>query len=348
MKPITTLLLIVFTLYTYAQNNPKWIESGYRTSKYPADTYLQGFAHDLKLKDETLSEATERIKNLASGNLAKSIITEIHTISKNYTQSIEYKGNEDLKQTFEAETKSESNAKINGIKIEEFYNSKTHELFAFAYANKYEVIGYYKANVNMHIQQIEGIITIAENLISSAEKFKAKQEYIKTIPYFAKIEYAQGLLSALDKNSTNESLLIDKAINLRTQVVNALADLEQGIMVFIQCDASLFGENIQLLESKIKSQLAQNGCSFVPKVNKADWIVEINAEASKANETHGFYISYVNATVKLKKAHNNQHVFEDAIKQKGTSGKGYTDAAKKGFENIAKQISERILKWINT
>ncbi len=339
--------IIILPAILHAQDTPNWTKESYRSAKYPVHTYITGYAHDIKSKDESLAEATERIKNMASGNLAKNIITTIKTVSKNYVQSIEYENNEDFRQTFESETQSETNAKINGIKTLEYHNPKTGHLYAFSYANRYEVIGYYKANINMHLQQINGFITTADEFSRTSEKIKAEQEYLKTIPLFAKIEYAQGLLLALDKSADESSVKIKQTIELRNKVLQALSELKQGIFVHINVSASLFGDSNDLLENKLKAELSANKCSFVQDKNKADWLVTIIASSRKGSNAHGLFFSYVDAKVSLKKAYNNQHVYQDEIKQKGGSGNGFEDAAKKAYESIAPKIAKNLLKWIN-
>ncbi len=352
MKTILSLFIFITVISIpnegNAQKTPNWTKASYRSAKYPAATFITGYAHDIKSKDESIADATERIKNMATGNLAKNIITTIKTVSKNHTQSIEYKNNEELKQTFESQTQSETNAQINGIKTLEYHNPKTDHLYAFAYANRYEVIGYYKANINMHLQQIKGFISAAKEFARTSEKIEAEKEYLKTIPLFAKIEYAQGLLLALDKNANESSVKIKESTELRNSVVQALSELKQGIYVHIDVSASLFGTSTDLLENKLKAELAVNKCSFVQEKSKADWLITIIASSRKGSNAHGLFFSYVDATISLKKAYNNKHVYQDEIKQKGGSGNGFKPAAKKAFESIAPKIAKNLLKWINS
>lgn len=342
-------LLIVFILLsfcTFSQNEPFWVESSWRQINYPNESYLTGFAQDVKANNETVAQAEARVKTLAAGYLAKNVIATIQTVSDSYSRSVEYGSNESIQKTFETQTKAETDATINGIKTECYYDAKNNYVYAFSYANRYEVIGYYKAQINMLIQQIEGNIAAAAQFKEKAETVKAEAEYNKTIPLFAKIEYAQGLLTAIDKNVDDSGLQMQKSVVLRNNVVQALADLEQGISIFIWCNAQLFGTSTHLLENKLKAQLTENNCSFVADSTQADWLIIIDANAEEYNNAYNTFYSYVNATVSLEKRYNRQQVYHDELKQKGGSAKDYNDAATIAYNDIAIIITEQLIKFL--
>lgn len=345
-KYLLLLAVLMLSMNAYSQNTPFWIESSWRQTNYPADGYLTGFAQDVKANNETVAQAEERVKTLAAGYLAKNVIATIQTVSDAYSRSVEYGSNESIQKTFETQTRAETDATINGIKTDSYYDAKNNYVYAFSYVNRYEVIGYYKAQINMLIQQIEGYIAAAAQFKEKAENLKAEAEYNKTIPLFAKIEYAQGLLTAIDKNVDDSGLQMQKSVALRNNVVQALADLEQGISIFIRCNAQLFGTATPLLENKLKAQLAENNCSFVADSTQADWLIIIDAKAEEYNNAYNTFYSYVNATISLEKRYNRQQVYHDEIRQKGGSAKDYNDAATKAYNDIASKISEQILTYI--
>ena len=342
-------LLIVFfshSLNLFAQT-PKWISANYRSMKYSEEVYLTAFTQDEKYSSETRAEALDRVKDIARSDIAKNLITKIESVNKLYTEDITVGNSESFKEIFKTAIKTETNAEINGIKTDSYYDEPENSVYAFAYANRYQIMGYYNANIGMNIQQVEGHIAAAEQFVAVAEKAKAKKEYLKTVPLFAKIEYAQGLLIAVDKNADENSLQTKKSINLRNKVNKALAELEQGIYVLIQCKAQLFDYSSSILENKLKSQLAKQGCSFTTDKEEADWILTIDAKARKFTNPHSnIYFSYVDAIVNLVKKHKNQNVYQDEISQKGGS-RAYKDAAKEAYNEISGVIAENILKWIN-
>lgn len=56
--------------------------------------------------------------------MAKNLISNIQTVSENYSKSIAHGNNEKLQSTFEMQTKAETDAIITGIKVESYYDKK--------------------------------------------------------------------------------------------------------------------------------------------------------------------------------------------------------------------------------
>lgn len=347
---ITKTLILLSAIFFYASNifsqTPNWINSEYRSNKYPENVFLTSFAQDEKLSQETSSQALERVKEIARSDISKNLITKIKSINKLDIEDITINDSESFKEIFKSSIKTESSAEINGLKTESYFDEKEKRVYAFSFANKFEIIGYYKASIGMNMQQIGGLINAAKQFLIDSEKMKAKEEYLKTVPIFAKVEYAQGLLIALDKNADENNLQTSKSIELQNLVKRELAELEQAIFVKLKCNAVLFTDTITLLENKIKSLLAENGCSFSEDEEKADWIIKIDAKAREFNNLNSnIYFSYVDAIVKLTKRAANKNVYNDEISKKGGSN-SYKDAGKKAYSDLSKDIVSNILKWI--
>ncbi len=343
---ILLVLIICYSINTYGQQ-PKWLSPDYRAIKYSEEVFLTSFTQDKKQAGETMADALDRVKDIVRADIAKNVITKIESVSKLYSEDKTINNSETFVEVFQSAIKTETNAEINGIKIDNYFDTENNAVYAIAYANKFEIIGYYKANISLNIQQIEGHIMAAEQLLAASEKSKAKKEYLKTVPLFAKLEYAQGLLIAIDKTTDENSLQTKKSIDYRIKVSKALAELEQGIYIYIECDSQLFENPSTLLENKLKSQLAKQGCSFTRNLNEADWIINIEASARKfSNPNQGIYFSYVDANINLTKKLGNKNVYQDEVKQKGGS-RGYKEAAQKAYEEIAMVLATNFLKWIN-
>jgi hypothetical protein len=327
-----------------AQKEPDWMMDSWRTQQYPSNVFITGFAQDEKTSNESLAEATERIKDLASANLSESILSSVQSVNENYKQSISENGSETITEKFQTKTNVSTDLEINGIRVESYKKDKI--IYGFAYANKYEIIGYYKANLNMYVQQIEGFISTATALEENREKNKAKAEFNKTLPVFTELTKAQGILSAVDKNITEDDLKMEQTMKLYNEVVQANARLEQGIYVYIYTNEEIFGEKTGAIENHLKAILAENGCSFTNDESEADWKIKINATSREYNSLDNIYFSYVDAKVELFKAPSDKHVYQNEFTQKGGS-KSYTDAAKKAYNEVSKPISKKILTWIN-
>ncbi|MGE0089457.1 MAG: hypothetical protein AB7S50_08300 [Bacteroidales bacterium] len=345
IKTFLFLLFVLAFLTAKSQNEPAWLKDSWRTDQYPANVYITGFVQDEKNKNESTAEATERVKNMARSNLSESILASVQSVSDSYSQSILEKGKETVNEKFTSDIKVSTNLELNGVRIESFV--KDNMIYGFAYANKYEIIGYYKANLNMQIQQIEGIINTANELESNREKIKAKNEFNKTLPIFNEITKSQGILTAIDKNITDEDLKMQNTMKLYNDVAQANIRLAQGVLVYIVTNENLFGEVTNTIDNNLKAILAENGCSFTTIEENADWKIMVTATSREYNHTDDIYFSYTDAEVKLFKAPSDKHVYQNVFSQKGAHGKSYSAAAKKGYDDISKQISEKILVWIN-
>lgn len=328
-----------------AQKEPDWMIHSWRTEQYPSNVFITGFAQDEKNSNESIAEANERLKDMARANLSESILASVQSVSENYKQSIAVNGSETINENFQTKTNVSTDLEINGIRVESYAKDKI--ISGFAYANKYEIIGYYKANLNMYVQQIEGFISTATELEEKREKNKAKAEFNKTLPVFTEVTKAQGILSAVDKNITEDDLKMEQTMKLYNEVVQANARLEQGIYVYVFTNENVFGEKINAIETHLKAILAENGCSFTNDENEADWKVKINAMTREFNFSNNVYFSYVDAEVKLFKAPSDKHVYQNEFTQKGAHSKSYGEAARKAYNELSKPISKKILTWIN-
>lgn len=345
LKYLLFILLLSCSELLFAQKEPAWISESWRSSQYPSSVYLTGFVQDGKNKNESVAEATERVKNMARANLSESILSSVQSVNDSYSESIMKGDSEVVNESFKSQIKVSTNLEINGINTESFVADNF--IYGFAYANKYEVIGYYKANLNMQVQQIEGFINTAKELESKHEKKKAKDEFVKTLPIFEDIKKAQGILSALDKNITQDGLKMETTMNLYNEVVQANARLSQAIMVYINSSEDNFGDSSKAIENGLKAILAENECSFTTNEAEADWKIKINASSREYNYSNNVYFSYVDAQVELYKAPSDKHVYQNEFTQKGAHSKSYKAAARKALDDISKQVSEKILNWIN-
>jgi len=355
MKTITlvkniTLIVFLIALFSItnklnAQKEPAWMMDSWRTEQYPSNVYLTGFAQDAINKNETNADAIGRVTAMAQGNLSERIISSVKSVSDSYSQSVMEGNSESVKETFKSEIQVSTDIVINGINVESYI--KNNIVYAFAYANKYEIIGYYKANLNMKVQQIEGHLNTARELEEKREKKKAKDEFNKTLPIFNEITEAQGVLIALDKNITDNDLHKEKSMKLYNEVVQANARLSQAILVYMVTEEDLFGQQVTSIEDGLKAILAENECSFTNNEEEADWKVEISAKSREYNISNNFYFSYVDAKVSLFKAPSEKHVYQNEFSEKGAHSKSYKNAANEAYNDISKTIAEKILAWIN-
>ena len=339
------LFFISFNKHAKSQDDPAWMLQAWRTEQYPLNVFITGFSQDGKNSTETLADATKRIKDMARAELSESILASIQSVSDNYSQSISIGDSEIIKEEFKSETKITTDLEINGIRVESYV--KNNIVYGFAYANKYEIIGYNKANLNMQVQQIEGLISTANELEQKREKKKAKDEFNKTLPIFTEITKSQGILSAVDKNVNDETLQMQKTMQLYNVVMQAKARLSQGIIVYMTTNELIFSNETNDLENGLKANLSINGCSFTTIEEDADWKIFISSKAREYNHSNKVYFSYVDAEIQLFKAPSDKHVYQEEISEKGGHSLSYKAAAKKAYSQIGETISKKVLTWIN-
>lgn len=340
------IFLLLTAISVRSQDVPHWTKNSWRNTQYPADEYFTGFSQDVKSGDEKVSEATERVKDMARASLSKSVITQIRSVSESYMQSVETGGNESIKKTFEKEVKAETDAEINGVKVKSYYNKNNDNVYAFAYAKRNDVISYYKSKISSNIQKIESLMKSAEEFSRKSEKSEAVKEYEKCIPLFAKINYAQGLLMAVDRNAGDSAGLdMQKSIKLHKKFVHELSEVKDTY-IHLDISADVFDEETDVLENKLKAALAGNECTFTADTSGADFLISVDATAREYNHAYNTYFSYVDARVDIKKAYNGEQIYQDEISQKGGSTKSYTSAAKEAFEDIIDKIKDKLLNNI--
>lgn len=344
-KLFFTYLFLLVSLFVKAQDDPAWLEESWRTEQYPSNVYVKGYAQDGINANETRADAVERVKNFARANLSESIISTIKSINESYSESVMVGDNETVSESFTSNINVTTDIEINGVNIDTYVKDKI--VYGFAYANKYEIIGFYKANLKMQIQQIEGFLNTANQLEQNREKKKALDEFCKAEPIFEEVAKSQGILSAVGKNITEEDLQMKKTMRLYNEVVQAKARLAQGIIVYLETIEDIFGDSTTTIENNLKGILAENGCRFTKDETEADWKIKIKATSREYNLANKVYFSYVDAEVKLFKAPSDKHMYQNEFSQKGAHSKSYKSAAYNAYDEISKPISEKILNWIN-
>ncbi|GHT08352.1 hypothetical protein AGMMS49525_17550 [Bacteroidia bacterium] len=294
-KTISTFCFLFVFLALFGQETPPaWLNENVRASRYSSEIFYTGFAYNIIESGKSLQELAERSKTDAQTELVRKIRVKIeaHTQSTISTQNTNGKYNES--EGFSSEAKTSAGAEIVGIKTESYYDKASNTVYAFACVNKYELAGYYKANIGMHLQQAEGSLTTAEQLEQGGEKAKARKQCEEAIPLLAKVRYAQDLLTAIDA-ADSESLQQTKTEDLRSKATQMLARLAQGVYVYVASSEDNFGKTENVLANKLKAILAKSGCSFVENDTQADFKLTISANTRKLDALPSSNIVFVYA-----------------------------------------------------
>ena len=331
------------SLAFFGQTKPDWIENDSRNDKFPASVFLSGFAQ--RVVEKGISNETEQAKLDAQADLVKQVrlMLKSKTQSQSSAQSINGKYSE--RESFDNQSSAEANAEIVGMKTETYFDKKANLVYAFAYANKYEIIGYYKSNLSLNVNQIASFVKTAQDLAANSEKAKARQQLEMAKPLFPKVRYAQDLLTALDGNATPDDLLQPQTEQYYNIVTQLFANLAQGVYVFVESHEDLFGQKVDIVANQLKAELAKSGCSFVETPEQADFKLKINVSTRQSSSDANIVFCYADTQVELFDNHKQKAVYNNEIDQKG-GGVSQDKAGRKAMSDVVSVISEKLKPWI--
>ena len=285
MKHLFCTLVLLLSLPLYGQR-PSWTRDMVRGSEFPPDRYLTGFVTNLG--SNTPAFAAD-IKAGAKAQLIEGILISVksaRSLSKSERNGI-------VQEDYTASTRSFADADISGMRQEYFYDADTRTGYAFAYALRSDVIRYYQAVVQKMTQEIDAQIDNATHFEKQGNKIRARKIYadLTVSPLFAELDVTQSILTALEPGAGDQNL---SARYLQT-ISQTLSRLEGTTVVFISSSEESFGKKVSLLAPKLKSLLAENGCSFTTDRGRADWILTISSSTREGSQNDGIYFSFLDA-----------------------------------------------------
>jgi hypothetical protein len=438
MKKKSFILLYILTSFAlFGQERPDWLDEDLRNVQFSTQTFLTGFAEGNMNGDEMLDRAIERIKTVAQSALLENIRVSMKSNTRSEMNSISSNGNYNEYESLLNSTEKSTNAEIVGMKVESYFDKKTKFVYAFAYVNKHELIGFYKAKLSSDIVQVEGILQTAKNLEANKEKDKARQQCTAIKPILNKISSSQELLISIDPKIAIEDLqqakikqllddfaqiqarldikyeLLEKYQNRLTtsmtqiegllqtakdlensgekpkarqqcetaknilvtvrsiqdsmvmvepkiasnelqtakteqfhnEITQMSARLAQAVLVFVESDEDLFGEKVNIVAHKLKSELAVNGCSFIDEAEKADLKFKINVSTRTSSSSENVVFCFVDVSYELYDTHKQKVVFSDEIAEKGGST-SQDKAARKAMESAVNKIINKISTYL--
>jgi len=344
MKKVAIILfLATISIASFGQKSPEWLDESSRNANFPTNAYLTGFASRVVEKD--ILETTQQAKTDAQADLVKQVRLIIKSKTQTLSSAQSVNGKYDEKEGFENQTSAEANAEITGMKTETWFDKKAKLVYAFAYANKSELIGYYKSNLSVNVNQIESFVKTAQDLEANGEKVKARQQLEMTKPTFQKVHYQQELLTVLDGSATSDDLLQPKTDQLYNTITQLLAKLAQGIYVFVESRENLFGQQVDIVANKLKAELAVNGCSFVENADSADFKLTINVSTRYSSNDGDIAYCYANSQLQLYSRHKQKVVYSDEIAQK-SGGVSQDKAGRRAMGDLVPIIFEKLKPWI--
>ena len=340
---ILTIFLLAASFMLFAQEKPDWVDAKSREAKYSSEVYFTGFVY--RIVEKSVAEETQRATTDAQTELTKKIRAQVTAKTQNKIEAESKNGKYSESESFSNQAKIESSAEIVGMKFVSHYSAKENMVYAFAYVNKNELIGFYKGNLSLNITQIEIFIKTAQDLETGKEKAKARQQLENATPIFQKVRYAQDILIAMDANTSAEDLQQAKSDFLYNLHTKMQARLAQGVYVYVESTEDMLGKKVDIVANKLKAELAKKGCSFIDKPEETDFTLKLNVTTRTGDEMYGNYFCWVDTEVELFDHHKQKVVYGDNISDKDGSN-SYEKAARKVMEKTVTQIAEKLKNWI--
>lgn len=332
-KRASLIFLLIFATTSFAQQ-PHWVNDDERYVSYPNEHFLTGFS--MNIGNNTIN-FVESLKASAKTELIESIQVSIQSEKVNYKSDI----NGIFNETFTSTTLSFANADINGLKIEYHYDKNTQTGYAFAYVDKMVIREYYRAKISFIIQKIEHAINGAQQIESNGSKGQAQKKYKETYLFFADLHVAQSLLIAI--GSEEESMQITKTLTLKSGIEQALSRMKTAIAIHFKSHERNFGQEVNLLEPKLKALLADHGCSYTNNRENADWLVIIKAATRKGNQVEGLFFSYLDVNLSLIEQRTGKEVYNNNFTGLKGGGLDYESAGLKAYDNGMQQIANELI-----
>ena len=330
------LLLLSAFLHVNAQEcPPEWI-------KYTYDGYFYDIQSDKNTRNISETDFKNYLLNIARTNLAKQIkisvqdVAHLNKVSVNGRTAINYASS----------TMFSTDVDMKLVETKTLYNPTSHVGYAIAYIDRDVARNYYKNELALVYNKINNSVTLSDNYISAGFKSKAQTELESSLKHFGSVDEPLFWMNIF---GASQSELSDwqQQFNVAEQnIKRKLADLKHGTVIYLSCNADIFGKPYPTLQNELKGILAADGCSFTDNPENADWAITITCAAReysnvKAGNSNS-YFSYVDAQIVIDKVVSSQRIYEDEISVKGGHTFGYSEAAKAGYKDIKTQIGKII------
>lgn len=341
--------LVLFPCAVMAQGTaPAWLDSDVRNMQYPAETYYTGFGEVSVAAGSGQEKSLNRAKQAAIGELSERVRVMVN--SEKTSLDISLSGSdmeEQIRSRFVSAIKTASQTEVVGSKVNTYYDASRKTAYAFAYVSKADLAAYHQSQITLYLNKVDGALTSAAELVRKGVKVKARKQCEDVVQHFAIVAYSQDLLTAIDPQADDATLQQRRSERLRNELVQTLTDLENSIYVYVECKEIVDGEEVEYIADKLPGLLTDNdcGCNFTTDEENADYIVKVDAYIARCNEaTGGTVFCWGDATVSLYNAHTKKTLKPKIPEAKGGwTGKNYTKAGEEAFDELAKNIAEKVI-----
>lgn len=353
MKKLFIILFSTLSLAAIGQT-PSWVDPEMRALEYSYDQYFTGYAEGQRRSSESVEVAIKRLKDAARVEAVSTIRVHVQNTTVNQSLSQTLKTMEGTfrqsAREFSSATMTSVDIEIPGLQVEAWHNPQTGEIAAFAYVKKSTLIRQLEKKITVCLTKIETSLDQIDQLIASGQKMQARDLAERTLPQFEEVDELQKILAAVDDRADEESLQLQETRELQHRLTGIIAELKNGINIFLSCHAYMFGQNYAALKGEIQGELSKLGTTFVSNAAQSDWAVYVTATAREYNKTtYGdvtTYFAYVDVQIIVEKTTTGQRIYEDAISEKGGHTHNYEQAARQAYREVSPKISKIIKEQI--
>jgi hypothetical protein len=346
------LTCILFPCLALAQGNtPDWVDSGWRSGEYPQGEYYTGFAVVSVTATEGFEKAVNRAKQSAIGELSDRVRVLVSSEKKLADVSISGSDMEErFRSLFQSEVRTSSQAEVVGSKVKTYYNERKREVYAFAYVSRTELAAYYRKQISLYLNKVDGTLASASELAEKGIKIKARKQCEEAIQYFVTVAYAQDLLTAIDTQADDAILQQIRSERLRNRLIQTIIDLENSIYVYVECKEIVDGEKVVYIADKLPALLTSNdcGCNFTTDKDQADYVIKVDVYLDRCNDAGGGTVfCWADATVSIFNTYTQKTLKPKIDEAKGGwTNKNYVKAGEEAFDELAKKIAEKVIPLI--
>jgi len=350
-------LLFIFPMYVAAQTLPAWYDAASRRATYPPERYITGFSVSQLAAGESPTKAMNALQEKARVNAVSTIQVRVKNDTEDRLEQLQYKGAEGNKSAMarylQSVTHSSVDLEITGLQIETCHDTQKNRVAAFAYVKISDLLRQTDRKLTATLSKIEIGLDEMDQLVANGQKMQARERGEKLAPMFVSAEDAQRILIAVDEFADAESLQTALMASLQKRYIKTMADLKNGIGIYLVNHASLFESSYPELASQIKGCLSSLGCEFVTNVDKSDWEITVISKPYVLKQAiENSFFCRLNATLKITKRATGQCVYEARVYNdagmdvKGGSTTNNDDAAVDAYKNLTTIICDIIKQQI--
>ncbi|MDR0940883.1 MAG: hypothetical protein LBM68_01515 [Bacteroidales bacterium] len=327
---------------------PSWLDADVRSAQYPQSEYYTGYSEIALAAKEQQQTALNRAKQIAVGELSQRIRVLVNTDKTSIDKSVSGSDiEEQLHSSFTSYINTVSLAEVVGSSVESYYDASRRTAYAFAHVSRSELSVYYQKQISLWLGEVEGTLKTAGELAEKGYKMKAKKECSGVIDLFARIVFAQDLLTAIDPTA---DLQQSRTQQLKNTLIQTITDLENSIYVYVECTESVNGQTVVHIGDRLPGLITEKGCgcNFTDSQEEADYVIQVNARLARCQDApDNIVFCYATATASVYNAHTQKTLKPQITESKGGWTVGNrTKATEEAFDDLADKIVEKVVQLI--